>query len=84
MDSAFKKLIYWSGHTHSLLGLAVHQLCTYMYDKKCFNAILLCIIVSILYIHEHCCQMYSTSTIDIISMWSLREISQNHDNLMRQ
>ena len=26
MDSAFKKLIYWSGHTHSLLGLAVHQL----------------------------------------------------------
>ena len=25
MDSAFKKLIYWSGHTHSLLGLAVHQ-----------------------------------------------------------
>ena len=29
MDSAFKKLIYWSGHTHSLLGLAVHQLCIY-------------------------------------------------------
>ena len=26
MDSAFKKLIYWNGHTHSLLGLAVHQL----------------------------------------------------------
>ena len=34
MDSAFKKLIYWSGHTHSLLGLAVHQLSVAIYKKK--------------------------------------------------
>ena len=36
MDSAFKKLIYWSGHTHSLLGLAVHQL----YEKRGTSSLL--------------------------------------------
>ena len=37
MDSAFKKLIYWSGHTHSLLGLAVHQLLSYFMQQKGLN-----------------------------------------------
>ena len=42
MDSAFKKLIYWSGHTHGLLGLAVHQLCikgffSFSYQERLSN-----------------------------------------------
>ena len=33
MDSAFKNLIYWSGHTHSLVGLAILQLHTLVSTK---------------------------------------------------